>query len=73
MNDRAFIDVELTPELADTLRLFCEVAGNLTRDEVLTAALECYLRTEEHRGGDTANVVSIRTAGTSGRRDGEPL
>lgn len=76
MNGRGFIDVELTPELAETLRLFCEAAGNVSRDEVLIAALDHYLRAEQHRGGNGGEVVPMnlaRAAAASRRRDGEPL
>jgi hypothetical protein len=69
MNDRAYIDVELPPELAERLRLFCEIAGNLSRDEILTAALEQYGAMPEP-GGEVVPIGAGRSFGR--RRDGEP-
>lgn len=43
IENRAFIEVELSEELSETLRLFCE-AGNEQRDEVIAAAVASYFR-----------------------------
>jgi metal-responsive CopG/Arc/MetJ family transcriptional regulator len=52
-----FIEVELSDELSETFRLFCEAVGNAPRDEVIAAAIASYFRATEHAEG---TVVPLR-------------